>query len=153
MCQRDSPFDTSHQHRATKTAYLLRLTRMGRPCGSFLKTSKSSTCGFDFTIFRVVEGSRQNVVDSPISWRAIRSRQKAPSQISRATVKRKASRFPDENREAFLCPRALKLYALDATPRDDAAFQSPRQSAPAGWFHQAPRRSRQCCRPSRPSFP
>lgn len=70
MRQRGGPFVTLRLRRATKTSHLLRLTRMGRPCGSFLKISKPSTCGFDFTIFRVVEGSRQNVVDSPISWQA-----------------------------------------------------------------------------------
>lgn len=68
MRQRGGPFVAFRLNYATKTAYLLRLTRMGRPCGSFLKISKPPTCGFDFTIFRVVEGSRQNVVDSPISW-------------------------------------------------------------------------------------
>ena len=36
----------------------------------FIENSKSSTCGFDFTIFRVVEGDQSNVVDSSISWQA-----------------------------------------------------------------------------------
>lgn len=67
MRQRGGPFVTLRLRRATKTGHLLRLTRMGRPCGSFLKTGKPFTCGFDFTIFRVVEGSLSNVVDRPIS--------------------------------------------------------------------------------------
>ncbi|MFR6613825.1 MAG: M24 family metallopeptidase [Collinsella sp.] len=79
------PFAASHQYRATKTAYLLRLTRMGRPYPRFYKIRKPSTCGFAFTMFRVVEGSRSNVVDRPISWQASRlgaqGSQKAPSQI------------------------------------------------------------------------
>lgn len=70
MWQRASPFATSHQYRATKTAYLLHLTRMGRPCGYFLKIGKPSTCGFDFAIPGMVEGSRSNVVGRPISWQA-----------------------------------------------------------------------------------
>lgn len=48
----------SCQRFATKAGHLLRLTRMGRPCGSFLKICKPSTCGFSFAILGVVEGNR-----------------------------------------------------------------------------------------------
>ena len=55
--------------RATKTAYLLRLNRMGRPSPGFPKIRKPSTCGFYFAKFCMVKGGRLNVVDRPISWR------------------------------------------------------------------------------------
>lgn len=58
--------------RATKTAYLLRLTRTGRPWPCFLKIGKPSTCGFNFVFFGMVEGGQRNVVNRPISWRAVR---------------------------------------------------------------------------------
>lgn len=52
-----------------KTAYLLRLTPMGRPYPAFLKTGKLSTCGFVFSIFGMVKGVQPNVVDRAILWR------------------------------------------------------------------------------------
>ncbi|MDY3753000.1 MAG: hypothetical protein SO024_01825, partial [Collinsella sp.] len=55
---------------ATKTAYLLRLTRMVRAHLRFYKIDEPSTCGFDFAKFGMVEGNGFNVVDRPISWRA-----------------------------------------------------------------------------------
>ena len=55
---------------AMKWAYLLRLVRYPRPCPRFSKNGKPSTCGFVFAVFAVVEGSRPNVVDGPISWQA-----------------------------------------------------------------------------------
>ena len=55
--------------RATKTAYLLRLNRMGRPSPGFPRMRNPSTCGFYFAKYCMVEGGRLNVVDRPISWR------------------------------------------------------------------------------------
>ena len=46
---------------------------MGRPYLVFPKIGKPSTCGFDFAKIGMVEGSRLNVVDGPISWRTIQA--------------------------------------------------------------------------------
>ena len=46
---------------------------MGRPYLVFPKIGKPSTCGFDFAKIGMVEGSRLNVVDGPISWRRIQA--------------------------------------------------------------------------------
>ena len=55
---------------ATKTAYLLRLTRIVRAHLRFYKVDEPSTCGFDFAKFGMVGGNGFNVVDGPISWQA-----------------------------------------------------------------------------------
>ena len=59
------------QCRATKTAHLLRLTSKGKPYPLFRNIGKSSTCGFVFAVFEMVEGSHLNVVDRPVSWRGM----------------------------------------------------------------------------------
>ena len=53
---------------ATKTAYLLRLTRIVRAHLRFYKIDEPSTCGFDFAKFGMVGINGFNVVDRPISW-------------------------------------------------------------------------------------
>ena len=56
---------------ATKPAYLLRLTRYPRPYLRFEQNRRRSTCGFVFAFFGMVRGKGLNVVDGPVSWRAL----------------------------------------------------------------------------------
>ena len=57
--------------RATKSAHLLRLTRYPQPYPRFQQNRRRFTCGFVFTRFGMVGGKRLNVVDGPVSWRAL----------------------------------------------------------------------------------
>ena len=56
---------------ATKWAQLLRLTRSPGPYLRFEQNRRRSTCGFVFAFFGMVGGKGLNVVDGPISWRAL----------------------------------------------------------------------------------
>ena len=70
----NDPFSSARGDRltepATKSAYLLRLTRYPRPYPRFPENSRRSTCGFVFAFFGMVGGKGLNVVDGPFSWRA-----------------------------------------------------------------------------------
>ena len=57
---------------ATKPAHLLRFTLTHRPCPVFCENRRPSTCGFIFARDTMVGGCRPNVVDGPVSWRAVR---------------------------------------------------------------------------------
>ena len=57
---------------ATKPAHLLRFTLTHRPYPVFCENRRPSTCGFIFARDTMVGGCRQNVVDGPVSWRAVR---------------------------------------------------------------------------------
>lgn len=56
---------------ATKPAHLLRLTRYPRPYPLFMKNRRRSTCGYVLAFFSMVGGKGLDVVDGPISWRAL----------------------------------------------------------------------------------
>ena len=56
---------------ATKPAHLLRLVRYPRPHPRFEQNRRRSTCGFVFALFGMVGGRQLNVVDGPVSWRAL----------------------------------------------------------------------------------
>ena len=57
---------------ATKPAHLLRFTLTHRPYPVFCENRRPSTCGFIFARDAMVGGCRPNVVDGPVSWRAVR---------------------------------------------------------------------------------
>ena len=82
------------QCRATKTAHLLRLTSKGKPYPLFRNIGKSSTCGFVFAVFEMVEGSHLNVVDRPVLWRAaIRSLAQGSESAGLLVERRKTHRI------------------------------------------------------------
>ena len=56
---------------ATKPGHLLRLARHPRPYLRFEQNRRRSTCGFVFALFGMVRDRQLNVVDGPISWRAL----------------------------------------------------------------------------------
>ncbi len=56
---------------ATKSAHLLRLARYPRTRPRFEQNCKRSTCGFVSALFVMVGDRQLNVVDGPVSWRAL----------------------------------------------------------------------------------
>ena len=56
---------------AMKSAHLLRLVRCPRPHPRFEQNRRRSTCGFVSAFFGMVGDRRLNVVDGPVSWRAV----------------------------------------------------------------------------------
>ena len=96
---------------AMKPAHLLRLTPAPRPYPGFRKMRESSTCGFVFAKSGMVVGCGPNVVDGPVSWRAVRGGARdgaveassGPGTARRTRKRREAALPPPAGR----APRAL----------------------------------------------
>ena len=87
-----------------KPAHLLRLTPAPRPYPVFRENRRPSTCGFIFARDAMVEGCRPNVVDGPVSWRAVRGGARNGPAAARRTQKRREAALPPP---AGRAPRAL----------------------------------------------